>query len=139
MIKNILNWIKLHSITVITALLVITMMRGCKSRSIERRLEYTSTKYEYTIDSLNKELEIYKHSTDTCVRNLYDTIHSLRSENTILKSVIKDIQRDKEHYRRVNNDVINIIIIHTFKRLFKISEILFKFISIISVISSYIS
>ena len=52
---------------------------------------------------------MYKYSKDTSVRNLYDTIHSLRRENAILKDVVKDIQKDKEHYRKVNNDAMRII------------------------------
>lgn len=107
--NKILEWIKSHTMLIITILVLFIMMRGCKSCSTERRYEYNKAKQECVIDSLNTQLEIYKYSKDTLVRNLYDTIHSLRRENTILKNVVKDIQKDKEHYRRVNNDVIRII------------------------------
>ena len=94
---------------VITALLFIIMMKGCKSCSTERRYEYNKVKQEHVIDSLNTQLEVYKYSKDTSVRNLYDTIHTLRRENAVLKEVMKDMQKDKEHYRKVNIDAMRII------------------------------
>jgi hypothetical protein len=107
--NNILNWIKSHSTLVIVILIIFIMMKGCKSCSTERRHEYNTNRLEFVIDSLNTELKTNTYSADTNIRNLYDTIHSLRAENTILKGIIKDIQQDKEHYRKVNTDALRII------------------------------
>jgi hypothetical protein len=76
---------------------------------MERRYEYQLNKSQLVIDSLNDYIEKHTYSVDTNIRNLNDTIHSLRRENVVLKNVIKDIQKDKEHYRIVNSNVIKIM------------------------------
>jgi cell division protein FtsB len=49
---------------------------------------------------------IDERSIDT--KDLCDTIHSLRAENTVLKDIIKDIKADREYYRKQNRDLANV-------------------------------
>lgn len=58
--------------------------------------------YEYVIDSMQTVID--ERSMDT--KDLCDTIHSLRAENTVLKEIVKDLKSDRDHYRKVNRDLV---------------------------------
>lgn len=69
---------------------------------MERRYEYNVKQYEYVIDSMQTVID--ERSMDT--KDLCDTIHSLRAENTVLKDIVKDLKSDRDHYRKVNRELV---------------------------------
>ena len=69
---------------------------------MERRYEYNVKQYEYVIDSMQTLID--ERSMDT--KDLCDTIHSLRAENTVLKDIVKDLKSDRDHYRKVNRELV---------------------------------
>ena len=102
--KNIINnmnkikaWIKEYSLLIIACLILAVMAKSCGNNMIERRYEYSVHKYEYMVDSLILEL-----------KNTKDTLYTVRYENEMLKGSINDYRKDKEHYIRVNNNLVNV-------------------------------
>lgn len=89
---------------IVIALIILLMLKGCQNCSNERQLEYKTIQHEQIIDSMQNIID--ERSIDT--KDLCDTIHSLRSENTILKEVIRDIKADKEYYKKQNRDLANV-------------------------------
>ena len=102
--EKIKTWIKDHYQLIIGLLIMVIMLKGCSSCNMERRYEYQETQYEYIIDSMQAVID--ERSIDT--KDLCDTIHSLRAENTVLKDIIKDIKADREYYRKQNRDLANV-------------------------------
>ena len=102
--EKIKTWIKDHYQLIIGLLIMVIMLKGCSSCNMERRYEYQETRYEYVIDSMQTVID--ERSIDT--KDLCDTIHSLRAENTVLKDIIKDIKVDREYYRKQNRDLANV-------------------------------
>ena len=102
--KEIIYWIKKYSMTIITILIALLLLKSCKSCSSERKYEYTKAKYNYTIDSMQLVIEskIYDNKL------LNDTINNLRHENSLLKDVITDVKKDKEYYRKQNRNLANV-------------------------------
>jgi hypothetical protein len=89
---------------IIGILCLTLMLKGCESCSNERRLEYYQVQHELVIDSMQTVID--ERSTNT--KDLCDTIYSLRAENTILKSVIKDLKDDKIYYQKANKNLTNV-------------------------------
>ena len=102
--EKIKTWIKDHYQLIIGLLIMVIMLKGCSSCNMERRYEYQETQYEYIIDSMKAVID--ERSIDT--KDLCDTIHSLRAENTVLKDIIKDVKADREYYRKQNRDLANV-------------------------------
>ena len=102
--EKIKTWIKDHYQLIIGLLIMVIMLKGCSSCNMERRYEYQETQYEYVIDSMQAIID--ERSIDT--KDLCDTIHSLRAENTVLKDIIKDVKADREYYRKQNRDLANV-------------------------------
>ena len=95
---------------IIVCLLVLLIMRGCKSCSNERAYEYKQNQYEYVIDSLNTTIiDTTKYFEFEC-RKLNDSIHLLNAKNNIINEAFKDVKTDRDHYRKVNNDLVNLTI-----------------------------
>lgn len=95
---------KKHIDKIVILLLFLLFVKGCQKSGVERRMEYSKTQYEKIIDSLNTVNNEY--SVDT--KDLCDTIHSLRAENTILKEVIKDLKDDKQFYQKTNKNLTDV-------------------------------
>ena len=89
---------------IVITLIILLMLKGCQNCSNKRQLEFKTIQCEQIIDSMQNVID--ERSMDT--KDLCDTIHSLRSENTILKEVIKDIKADKEYYKKQNRDLANV-------------------------------
>lgn len=102
--NKIKKWIKDHQSLIIGLLVLVLMLKGCSACNMERRYEYQQIQYEHVIDSMQSVIDT--RSVD--VKDLYDTLYSLRSENTILKDVIKDLNADKEHYKIQNRNLITV-------------------------------
>lgn len=98
------EWLKEHRTLIIGLLILILMLKGCTACQNERQYEYKQIMYEKTIDSMQYVID--ERSINT--KDLCDTIHSLRAENTVLKDVIKDLRTDKDHYRKVNKELVNV-------------------------------
>jgi septal ring factor EnvC (AmiA/AmiB activator) len=99
--NKIKEWLKEHQSLIIACLLLVIMLKGCSSCQAERQFEYQMTRYEYAIDSMQNIID--ERSINT--KDLCDTIHSLRAENTVLKNVITEIKADKEYYRKQNKNL----------------------------------
>ena len=97
MLNKIKEWIKEYALLIIAILIVTIMVKSCGASSDERYYTYNVTRYEYTIASLAK-----------AINDNRDTIYILRNENSLLRENIIDIQRDKEHYRKANNNLVNV-------------------------------
>ena len=69
--------------------------------------EYKINKYELKIDSLESTIEdnllIYKTNNDS----LRNELLIIKSQNDILNSTIEATRRDVDHYRDINNNLIN--------------------------------
>lgn len=102
--EKIKTWIKDHYNIIIILLVIALMLKGCNSCNIERKYEYQEMRYEHVIDSMQTVID--ERSIDT--KDLCDTIHSLRAENTVLKDIINDIKADREYYRKQNRDLANV-------------------------------
>lgn len=98
------NWLNEHKVLIIGLLIALLMFKNCNSCTQERKYEYTITQYEQIIDSM--QIVIDERMMDK--KDLCDTIHNLRKENTVLKDVIKDLKEDKNYYRRTNRDLVNV-------------------------------
>ena len=99
--QKIKDWIKEHQSLIIGCLLLVIMLKGCSSCSTKRQYEYRIAQYEIVVDSLQTTLD--ERLIDK--KDLCDTIHSLRAENTVLKEVINEIRADKEYYRKQNRNL----------------------------------
>jgi hypothetical protein len=99
--KQFLNWIKEYSLLIISCLILVIMIKGCSSN---RKYEYMSNKYEYTITTMTNTIDSCNFNT----RCLCDTIYNLRQENALIKDMLKDAKSDKEYYRKVNNNLVNV-------------------------------
>lgn len=97
MLNKIKERIKKYALLIIAVLILIIMIKSCSASSNERYYTYNVTHYEYTIDSLTKVINDSK-----------DTIYILKNENSLLRENIIDIQRDKEHYRKTNNNLVKV-------------------------------
>jgi predicted RNase H-like nuclease (RuvC/YqgF family) len=97
MLNKIKEWIKEYALLIIAVLIVTIMVKSCSASSDERYYAYNVKRYEYTIDSLTRTINDNR-----------DTIYILRNENSLLRENIIDIQRDKEHYRKANNNLVNV-------------------------------
>ena len=97
MFNKIKERIKKYALLIIAVLILIIMIKSCSASSNERYYTYNVTHYEYTIDSLTKVINDSK-----------DTIYILKNENSLLRENIIDIQRDKEHYRKTNNNLVKV-------------------------------
>lgn len=104
MFDKIKTWIKEYQSLIIGLLILVVMLKGCQCCNIERQYEYHQSRYEYVIDSMQTVID--ERSMDK--KDLCDTIHLLRGENTVLKDVIKDIRSDKEYYKRQNRNLANV-------------------------------
>ena len=104
MFDKIKTWIKEYQSLIIGLLILVVMLKGCQCCNIERQCEYHQSRYEYVIDSMQTVID--ERSMDK--KDLCDTIHLLRGENTVLKDVIKDIRSDKEYYKRQNRNLANV-------------------------------
>jgi cell division protein FtsB len=102
--EKIKNWLNEHKALIIGLLIALLMFKNCNSCTQERKYEYTITQYEQIIDSM--QIAIDERMMDT--KDLCDTIHSLRAENTVLKDVIKDIKADKEYYKKQNRNLTTV-------------------------------
>ena len=89
--------IKEYSLLIIACLILAFMVRGCSMDRIERISEYNKVRYEQVIDSLV-----------ICIDNTKDTLMSIRMENDMLKNSIVDYRKDKDHYIRVNANLVNV-------------------------------
>ena len=97
MLNKIKEWIKEYALLIIAVLVLTIMIKSCGANNDERYYAYNVKHYEYTIDSLTK-----------AINDNRDTIYILRNENSLLRENIIDIQRDKEYYRKANNNLVNV-------------------------------
>lgn len=97
MLNKIKAWIKEYALLIIAVLILTIMIKSCGASNDERYYTYNVARYECTIDSLTK-----------AINDNRDTIFILRNENYLLRENIIDIQRDKEHYRKANNSLVNV-------------------------------
>ena len=100
MFEKIKNWIKEYQPLIIGLLLLVIICKGYISCQNEKGYEYKEIQYENIIDSM--QVVIDERSIDT--KDLCDTIHSLRAENTVLKEVIKNIITDKKYYNNISDN-----------------------------------
>jgi uncharacterized coiled-coil DUF342 family protein len=98
------QWIKDHMSLIVACLFLVIMLKGCQGCSMERRYEYDVQRYEWVVDSMQTVID--ERSMDT--KDLCDTIHSLRMENAVLKEVVKDLKSDRDHYRKVNSELVTV-------------------------------
>ena len=98
------EWLKDHKSLIIGLLILVLMLKSCTACQNEKRYEYKQIQYEYVIDSMQTVID--ERTLDK--KDLCDTIHSLRAENTVLKDVIKDIRSDKEYYKKQNRNLANV-------------------------------
>lgn len=97
MLNKIKEWIKEYALLIIAVLILTIMIKSCGSSNTERYYSYNVVQYEKTIDSLTN-----------AINDNRDTIYILRNEIYLLRENIIDIQRDKEHYRKTNNNLVNV-------------------------------
>lgn len=108
MISIIKNWITSNSKVIIICLLVLLMLKSCSTCTSKRQYEYKTVKYEYIIDSLENNIENNSIEYNNIIHQMNDTIYILRSQNKILFDAINDIKIDRDYYRKVNNDLVNV-------------------------------
>lgn len=96
--NKIKEWLKEHQSLIIACLILVIMLKGCSSCQADRHFECEYARYEHVIDSMQTVID--ERSINT--KDLCDTIHSLRAENTVLKDVIRDIMIDNEYYKKQN-------------------------------------
>lgn len=95
--NKIKEWIKEYSILIIACLILALMVRSCGNSMMARRFEYSTNRYEYIIDSLTGAISATQ-----------DSMAIVKFENEVLKGTVKDYRKDKEHYIRVNNNLVNV-------------------------------
>jgi hypothetical protein len=96
-VKKLIEYIKEYAILIISILILVIMVKNCNASRADKYYSRTKINYELVIDSLNLSISDYK-----------DTIYNLKHENFMLQKNIIDIQKDKEYYRRSNNNLINV-------------------------------
>ena len=101
---NIKEFYNRYKNAIVICLVCLVMLKGCQNCSTDRQMQFKTIYYEQVIDSMQSVID--ERSIGT--KDLCDTIHSLRAENTILKEVIKDIKADKEYYKKQNRDLANV-------------------------------
>lgn len=103
--NKIKDFIKEHSLLIVALLFVAILLKGCSTDRLSRRFEYQSKQYEHCIDSLQSTIDKYKMD----IKNYCDTLYLVRNENAALKDAILDAKKDKEFYKRINRDLIDVI------------------------------
>ena len=104
MIDKVINWVRLHHWTVISALCVLLMFKSCKVNFNERQLEYNKHKYELVIDSMQDVID----NGNKDYESLLDTLHFVNRENIMLKELINETKQDKEYYRKQNRKLTDV-------------------------------
>ena len=109
------SFVSKYSIAIIVCLIVLLFFRGCKIKSTERNMKYNEKIYEYIIDSLNTILSNDKLSFENErvfynneINKLHDSIYVLNAKNQILIDAFDDIKIDRDHYRKINKDLVNV-------------------------------
>ena len=97
MLNKIKEWIKEYALLIIAVLILTIMIKSCGASNYKRYYAYNAAQYERTIDSLTK-----------AINDNRDTIYILKNENSLLRENIIDIQRDKEHYIKTNNNLVKV-------------------------------
>ena len=105
--KRVKDFINKYYKWIILVLLSLLLMKSCNSCSTQRQYEYKINKYELKIDSLESTIKdnllIYKTNNDS----LRNELLIIKSQNDILNSTIETTRRDIDHYRDINNNLIN--------------------------------
>ena len=107
--KKFIEWVRHYALLIIACLVVALMTKTCSS---DRKYTFMKNKYEYTITELNRDIDSFNIN----VRCLRDTIHGLRHENALLKDMLVDAKKDKEYYKKVNTNLINVTNNLSYKR-----------------------
>lgn len=88
---------------IIIVLCILLGLKSCNSCSTKRQYEYQINKYDIKIDSLNNDIQQYKHYCDSLNTELF----ILKSENEILNLTVESTRKDVDYYRDANNSLIN--------------------------------
>ena len=112
--KEIKYWINKYSTPIITCLIALLLLKSCKSCSTEKRYEYNIKQntelYCNKIDSMKlvtDSLQTIINSKTVINKQLTDSINTLKYENSLLKSAMDDVKKDKEYYRKQNRNLAN--------------------------------
>lgn len=112
--KEITYWIKKYSTHIITILIVLLLLKSCKSCSTEKRYEYNIKQntelYCNKIDSIKTiadSMQLVIDNKSTLNKQLSDSINTLKYENSLLKTAVDDAKKDKEYYRKQNRNLAN--------------------------------
>lgn len=100
-------WVKKYSTQIIIFLMIVLMLKECKSCSKNRQYQHYKIQYEYNLDSIHNALIMLKDTDTKIINKLSDSIAALQYENKLLKSVMDDVKKDKEYYRKQNNSLTN--------------------------------
>lgn len=112
--KEIKYWISKYSTYIVTCLIALLLLKSCKSCSTEKRYEYSIKQntelYCNKIDSMkhvSDSLQTIINSKTVINKQLVDSINTLKYENSLLKSAMDDVKKDKEYYRKQNRNLAN--------------------------------
>ena len=105
MIAKIKDFIKEHSLLIVALLIIVIMLKSCGVSRAERRFEYSKQQYMHQIDSMANVINDF----DANIKQYKDSLYIIHTENEMLKSAINDAKQDKEFYKRVNRDLVNVV------------------------------
>jgi hypothetical protein len=100
---NFKNFYRKHVDKVVIILIILLFLKGCGKRSAERRMDFASTKYEMTIDSLNNIID----NKASLIDSLYNVNALLVKDIEHLTVANKSLSTSNDYYKVANKVLIN--------------------------------
>lgn len=100
---NFKNFYRKHVDKIVIILIILLFLKGCGKMSVERRMDFESTKYEMTIDSLNNII----YNKVSLIDSLYNTNALLVKDIEHLTVTNKSLSTSNDYYKVTNKVLIN--------------------------------
>lgn len=100
---NFKNFYRKHVDKIVIILIILLFLKGCGKRSAERRMDFASTKYEMTVDSLNNIID----NKASLVDSLYNVNALLSKDIEHLTVANKSLSTSNDYYKVANKVLIN--------------------------------
>lgn len=97
------NFYKKHVDKIVILLVLLLIMKSCGKNGVERRMDFTTNRYELSIDSLNSVIEV----RDSIIDSLTNVNSLLIKDIEHLTQTNKSLSTSNDYYKVANKVLIN--------------------------------
>lgn len=97
------DFYKKHVDKIVILLVLLLIMKSCGKSGIERRMDFTTNRYELSIDSLNSVIEV----RDSIIDSLNNVNSLLIKDIEHLTQTNKSLSTSNDYYKAANKVLIN--------------------------------